>query len=380
MHYFHKSNNHALPTLFYRQPSPVSYRDRDMVADGMGATLYIPATKDNLLFRIQQTMANSVVICLEDAVADTELTSAHMNLALLMDDLAESSLVKEELPLLFIRVRNNKHLKLVLREISIAHHYICGFALPKFEASTGAEALVLIEEQGKEWDRLLFAMPILETEAVLSLKTRYHELEALTNLFHHYKDSVTNIRIGATDMAGIYGLRRTISTTVWDIALLQSLLGDLVNYFGGADGFVISSPVWEHYVSPTLSKREQIESLALQGLVREVEIDITNGLWGKTVIHPTQIAPVMGQMVISYSEYHDALQIVESDSGGVSASHCKGRMNEMKPHRRWAEKTLRRAKIYGVAKEGVTPTKIWQSLIEVSNPIPLSCKHYSNIN
>ena len=48
-------------------------------------------------------------------------------------------------------------------------------------------------------------------------------------------------------------------------------------------------------------------------------------------------------------EYNDAIQILNT-SGGVIKSEGSGKMNEIGPHHRWAEKIVRRANVYGVVK------------------------------
>lgn len=40
--------------------------------------------------------------------------------------------------------------------------------------------------------------------------------------------------------------------------------------------------------------------------------------------------------------------------GGVRASNYRNKMNEAKPHRAWAERTVRRAAVFGVAAEGIS--------------------------
>ncbi|CAM5648272.1 Citrate lyase subunit beta OS=Lysinibacillus sphaericus OX=1421 GN=LS41612_03650 PE=4 SV=1 [Lysinibacillus sphaericus] len=74
---------------------------------------------------------------------------------------------------------------------------------------------------------------------------------------------------------------------------------------------------------------------------------------GKTIIHPSHIRIVHALYVVSYEEYLDAISIVENNNGqkGVLKSHYANKMNEMKPHMRWAQKILRQAYIYGVYNE-----------------------------
>lgn len=93
----------------------------------------------------------------------------------------------------------------------------------------------------------------------------------------------------------------------------------------------------------------------LDGLLREIELDRANGLLGKTCIHPTHVVPVHALSVVSHEEWSDAQDILRPDQGGggVLRSAYTNKMNEVKPHRAWAERTLLRAELFGVAKEDV---------------------------
>jgi citrate lyase beta subunit len=96
----------------------------------------------------------------------------------------------------------------------------------------------------------------------------------------------------------------------------------------------------------------------LEGLMREVRLDLANGLTGKTVIHPAHVAAVHALSVVTHEEYCDATDILAAGtgeiSGGVLTSRYANKMNEARPHRAWAERLLLRAQVFGVAAEGIT--------------------------
>ena len=54
---------------------------------------------------------------------------------------------------------------------------------------------------------------------------------------------------------------------------------------------------------------------------------------------------------VTKEEYHDALQILDV-SGGVAKSQAGNKMNEINPHRSWAERIISRAQAYGVIEDG----------------------------
>jgi hypothetical protein len=129
--------------------------------------------------------------------------------------------------------------------------------------------------------------------------------------------------------------------------------------------------VWEHYTNterllkPLLRAtpfdavnerklRQRILVGNLDGLLRELELDQANGLHGKTVIHPSHVPVVHSRLVVSHEQYVDALDVLSNAVGGVMASTYGNKMNELKPHRSWAERTLMRARAFGVARADIS--------------------------
>ena len=224
----------------------------------------------------------------------------------------------------------------------------------------------------RDRDRPLWAMPILEGPDTAHRERRLDTLLGLKDLLAAYRDLVPCMRIGATDLSGLWGLRRSRDFTVYDLAAVADVIADVVNVFGRSDGApAISGPVWEYIhdepvFKPRLretpfteafgadgaDKRAALLSTAIDGLLREALLDRVNGLHGKTVIHPSHIAPVDAVYAVSHSEHQDALAILSAGGGaGVEGLTVGARMNEPKPHRLWAERTLQRAEAFGVLRE-----------------------------
>jgi hypothetical protein len=99
--------------------------------------------------------------------------------------------------------------------------------------------------------------------------------------------------------------------------------------------------------------RQQLITQHVDGLIRELVLDKANGLLGKTVIHPSHVPVVHALSVVTHEEFVDATDVLGADRGGVAPSSYRNKMNEAKPHRAWAERTLRRARAFGVAAEGI---------------------------
>jgi citrate lyase beta subunit len=368
---------HVRPEVLHRASDP------GLLAVALGATLYSPATRGALAQGIRKQARSgclSAVICLEDAVPDDEVAAAEENL---LAALAELNAVDDpgELPLIFIRCRTPEQLLDVGRRAGAALGVVYGFVLPKFENETGRgrafmEALQLLnEDSGRTGDpdaQALRAMPIIEDPATTHLQSRVRVLTDNLALINEFRELVLCVRIGATDMSSVFGLRRSRDLTIYNVKVVANIIGDVVNIFGRPDdGWVISGPVWEHFVNTERVLRPQLRSTPfeavnegelrqrilmenLDGLIREIELDQANGLVGKTVIHPSHVPVVHAMSVVSHEEYLDALDIAGDSGGGVKASSYGNKMNELKPHRPWAERTLLRARAFGVARPGVS--------------------------
>ncbi|MFJ7734176.1 HpcH/HpaI aldolase/citrate lyase family protein [Lysinibacillus sp. NPDC097231] len=370
----------AAERIFYKKPQPFTkWEAPEILAYALGATLYMPASMPNIVDLIQNQKykeLTSIVIDLEDAVGDAELAECE---AKLIDDISElfmlyssKQILPQNLPLIFIRVRDVKQFKLLTNTLGERQEVLTGYVFPKFTAVQGAVYFELLEQTAQDYNLTLYGMPILESREILYKESRMEALFSIKEVLHKYRHSVLNVRIGATDFCGIYGIRRRMDSTIYDISLIRDCLGDIVNVLGREeDGFVISGPVWEYFsnhriLKPTLrmtpfsekgamDTRKALLDECLDGLMKEVLMDRQNGIVGKTVIHPSHVRVVHALYVISYEEYLDAMSIVENNDGqkGVLKSHYANKMNEIKPHMRWAQRILRQAHLYGVYHESV---------------------------
>lgn len=346
--------------LFYRLPQPFQRRGpKEILAYGLGATLYMPATRKNILADLLSDKLRglkSVVICLEDAVGDQEIKEAENNLILQFKEIIrakeEGQLDYDEIPLIFVRVRGVDQIYMIA-DVLKGDQLLNGFVFPKFNLDNGSRYLKALKEVNREYQQNLYGMPVLEDRNVLYKENRIENLQQLKRLLDEHKDLILNIRIGATDFSSIFALRRSVDTLIYDIAVVRDCIGDIINIFGREEtDYVLSGAVWEYYSN---EEGYDLTKKALSGLVKEVLLDKENGLVGKTTIHPSQILPIQSLYVVTHEEYLDATKILDlKDHGnGVIKSQYGNKMNEVKPHYNWAKKILIRSKIYGVLKEGI---------------------------
>ncbi len=372
MRHFGYLNAGEMSALFERPPEQFDRcSGTDLLSVALGATLYLPADRPSLVADITKQAAagvTSMVVCLEDSIADEALGEAEANLVDAFHALHAAS--HPELPLLFVRVREAAQIPALVRRLGPASALLDGFVLPKFTAASGTDYLLALDEAGPRYR----AMPVLESGAVLYAETRVDELTRLRALLHRDRRRVLAVRIGATDLCALYGLRRPRELSIYDISVVADLIGDVVNVLGRADGtgFTVSGPVWEYYgghdriFKPQLRTtpfaalddtdlRGRLVSRAIDGLIREVVLDQANGLTGKTAIHPGHVSVVNALSVVSSEEYRDARDILDAGRGsGVMASGSANKMNEIRPHLTWARRTALRARVFGVAAEGVS--------------------------
>ncbi|KJK54357.1 HpcH/HpaI aldolase/citrate lyase family protein [Streptomyces sp. NRRL F-4428] len=378
---------HVSPTvrkdLFHQEPAEFTGASPSRVlAAALGATLYSPATRPALAADIRKQAARgvvSMVLCLEDSISDSDVTGAEENLARQFADLdgdkAGGAQDGAELPLLFIRVRTPEQIPDLARRLGRSVRHLAGFVLPKFDERRGVPFLEAVAEAEAASGRdRLYAMPVLETPELLHLETRVETLAGISRTVNSHRDRVLALRLGVTDFCSAYGLRRTPDMTAYDVQIVAGVIADVVNVLSRADGtgFTVTGPVWEYFRSqqrlfkPQLRRspflEEGVEDLRtaliehdLDGLLREIELDRANGLLGKTCIHPGHVTPVHALSVVSHEEFCDAQDILrpERGGGGVMRSAYTNKMNEVKPHRAWAERTMLRAEVFGVAKEQV---------------------------
>lgn len=365
--------------IFYKKPEVTTKAsEKDILANALGATLYMPAIRGDIADMIlnrKYPELGSVVICLEDAIGDDAVALAEENalqqIKMIYSETARRRDISlDELPFIFIRVRTREQMTYLADQLGEQMAVLTGFVFPKFSISNGEDYLETLKNISETYHLHLYGMPILETLDIIDLQTRYSVLQTLRELFLHYQDQILNIRIGATDLCGLYGIRRNNQTTIYDIAILNHFISDIVNYFSRY--FTISGPVWEYFensarvLKPELRKtpflqgygekgleiRSQLLNEYVDGLIKETLLDKANGITGKTVIHPSHLKIVQSLYVVSYEEYLDAMSIVaNSGTLGVVKSDYANKMNEIKPHLKWAEKIMIMSKIYGVYHE-----------------------------
>ena len=346
------------------------YTDRDMLQYSLGATLYMPGTKDikeKVLHH--QLDVTSLVMCCEDAIKEEDLPLAEKNILdhmdFFADKIAAGELSHDDIPLIFVRVRNPEQFERFADRMTVKQaSVLTGFNFPKFSSKNAFQVLQTLVKVNDRLGVVLYGMPILEGQEVAFRELRGQELLLLRNILEPYRNLILNIRVGGTDMSSLFGVRRGINSTVYDIMPVRDALSDVLNFFNRYNDYCVSAAVWEYFRAykdddindvikrnfhNALIKGQEIVNPAIDGLMKEVLIDRANGFVGKTIIHPTHARFVNAMFTVVEEEYNDAVQILNTSGGVVKSAHGD-KMNEIGPHRRWAEKIVKRAAVYGVIK------------------------------
>ncbi len=356
--------------LFAVPPQPLR-RDGDpaQLALALGATFYSPGTRALLgddARRAASIGTTSHVWCLEDSIPHDAVEWAQANVVRSLQTLGDD----DRLPMLFVRVRTPEQVVRVTEQVGAAAHRLTGFVLPKFRPGPdGVAWLQAVEQASAAAGSPLYAMPVLEHEDLAWRETRAEHLSAVRALLDEHRQRVLAVRVGGTDLCGLFGLRRDSDTTIWDVAVVRDMLADVLNTFARRGDYVVSGPVWEHFAGNDRLFKSQLRQTPFENnrnlrlhtqlvrddvdeLLREVALDRANGFAGKTVIHPTHVSVVNALHAVTREEYDDALVVLAGrESGGVVRSPSGGKMNELGPHALWAEQVTARAAVYGVLGE-----------------------------
>ena len=312
----------------------------------VGGLLYTPAINvgiEDKIARKKYPCLTSIAFCLEDSIQDDAVEHAERELKKILVAIKDKKIPENELPLLFVRIRNPQHLIHVNEILGNLTDILTGYILPKFDLSNGADYIKNILTINQRRDNPLYIMPILESKMIADTEGRIHTLLNIKSHLAKASDYVLNIRVGGNDFSNLYGLRRSATQNIYQIGVIRDILIDIINVF--AADYVVSGPVWEYFGTEN--------GVWSDGLCKELELDRLNGFIGKTAIHPSQIPHIYESMKVVRSDYDDALKILNWNQSEycVEKSADGSRMNEVKCHIKWANRIAILGEIYGIREE-----------------------------
>ena len=281
--------------------------------------MYVPSTRDDLLEIANGSKyptLRSVIFCTEDSILEKDVAAG-------LENIKKTVALMRVNPnlLCFVRIRNMDVLNRLIDLPGVEK--LTGIVIPKVTSGNVKEYLDKIK--GVDWQVML----TLETSETFDR----HDNELIKNIISspEYRDKIATIRIGGNDLMNVMHMRRQKTRTAYE-SPLRPVIDQLVMIFKPA-GFNLSAPVYEHMDEPAM-------------LAQEAEEDMAHGLFGKTVIHPNQIAIVEAQYKVGRSDVDVAKAILDSSAPAVFKMN--GSMCEPATHRNWANLILDRAELYGL--------------------------------
>lgn len=282
----------------------------------LGGTLFVPATHPGLaavLSGEKYPQLRSCVIDLEDGINAADRDDALQRLQSLLPQLADTTLLR------FLRPSSPEMLAELLRMEGIER--VDGFVLPKFGTGNAESWLSFLD------DNAFAFMPSIEGDDLFS-QARLH---ALAERLLPYFERIPTVRFGLEDMLRQLGMTRDCETALYTLVAPAQVIATLITVFKPR-GFNLCGGVYKCFRDA-------------DGFSKELEADLTQGLFGKTIIHPSQIAAVEQAYRV------DAAQLVQAESivsASCNVSNFRGMMVEKPTQLPWAQMILRRAALYGV--------------------------------
>jgi citrate lyase beta subunit len=284
----------------------------------LGGTLFVPALhKDVEAIALHKKYSHlkSMVIDTEDGLNESSLEEALKNIEQLLPK------IKSLHPYIFLRPRNTELLRKLLQMNDIEN--VTGFVLPKFSLSNMQTYMSLLKGTRH------FIMPSIEGNELFN----HSELHTLKNKLLEHKERVLIVRFGLEDMLSSLGMRRSCTESTFDFSATNMVLGNFIATFKSA-GFGVSGGVYPCF-------KDKI------GFLKDAKRDLKEGLFSKTIIHPSQIEAINELYSVSKEEFLEAQSIIKSAEAVFSLNGKMAEKNTMYSH---SLIISRRRDIYGISK------------------------------
>lgn len=353
------------PTIDFNKNTP-----REILQYAVGSLLYTPATRQNIAEKILNKnicCLKSIALCLEDAIGSGQVSEAEQCVKETLKILNENkNKLNNDLPLIFIRVREPKQMYRLYKKCGNLLELITGFLIPKFNKDNMQDYIENFHKVKEKIESPLYILPIIESTNAIYIQNRIDNLLQIRESLDQIKDEVLNVRVGGADFSNIFGIRRKMTDTIWDIRVVSNCLSDIINMF--SKDYVVSGAVWEYFDSyhkeykiteNSLQTKDAVfpdrvlvpDSQWAEGLKKELYLDRLNGMIGKTCIHPKQLPFVQESLIVEKEDFEDATQIVNASVSECGVLNGHGKMNELRTHINWSKKIIKLASVYGVREE-----------------------------
>jgi citrate lyase beta subunit len=287
----------------------------------LGASLYVPASRKDLLeiSKGKYPEVRSFIIDTEDSIYENELENSYENIRIFLNNLNRDE-IDAISPLIFIRVRNPVELKFLNSFENIFK--IDGFVLPKF-------CVMNMEEYFKNFLKDMWYMPILETNIFTE-----SQLLSIRDALLEKKDSILSVRIGITDILFHFKSKRNNKEVIYNNPIANFSISRIISAFIPHD-INVTGCVFDAF---------DIENTEI--LRKEVQLDLNNGIFGKTAIHPWQVKVINDVYRVPFIDYEIAINVLNKNNPAVF--NIGNTMQERIPHYNWAKRIVALKDLYGL--------------------------------
>ena len=282
----------------------------------LGGTLFVSATHKDLATIVsgeKYPTLKSVVVDSEDSISEKELQKAIESIKEMLNSFTKGTI------LVFLRPRNIRVLEQFLSFENI--DTIDGFVLPKFSLTNADEYLELLT------DTPHLIMPSIEEKELFEQDKLIQLKEKLLS----HKHKILLIRFGLEDMLRQLKMKRRCEDSIFDLSATNAILGNFIAIFKSA-GFEISGGVYPCFKD-------------ICGFTKDVQRDLREGLFSKTIIHPSQIDIINELYKVEKVEFEEALEICKSDEAIFSQNSKMAEKLTMTPY---SQHIINRAEVYGL--------------------------------
>lgn len=286
----------------------------------LGASLYVPLTKFNptILFE-KYPFIRSVIVDCEDSINEQDVNQLQSVVDKYLTKYDGSK--KDYNRLIFLRVRNSNHFKIVkINGISAFFHAI---VLPKFSHKTGEKYIEHIEETD-------LLMPVIETDIFFD-----KDLKLTMKLIEKISKQTLCLRIGANDILSFFGQRRQEDQTIYTNPVFSKYFSEI--YIEARRlNLPLSGPVFDYFSKASFSILDQ-----------EVKQELSYGILTKSAIHPNQVKHIQDNYQVSENDFLSSEEILNNNAPVTNVNMA---MLEKIIHTNWAKGIQKRYFFYGLKK------------------------------
>ena len=160
---------------------------KEVLQYAVGSLLYMPASNTKIASKIiskEYEFIKAMVLDLEDSLGDDLVGFGQRSIVTTINEIAEAvesnRITIDDIPLIFIRVRESKHIIDTKEMLQDNIKYITGFNIPKFDKDTCDSFIEAFKYVSKfaydKFNTCLYIMPIIENKNTMYRQLRMENI------------------------------------------------------------------------------------------------------------------------------------------------------------------------------------------------------------